>query len=235
MQEKKYRHEYKYVSPEYILQYLESRVASVLQKDSHVGKNGAYNIRSIYFDDAANTCYFENENGTDPREKFRIRIYNGSKEHISLELKQKERGKCHKMAAPLPYEVCMAIMRGEIPLARNDDSFLFKKLVAQMQGRALRPVVIVEYERVPFIWQQGNVRVTFDRNIRSSDAIMRFFDEAIPSRPVMSAGTNMLEVKFDEFLPDFIYELLQTERLQQTAFSKYEVCRRFSMAGTMIR
>ena len=92
----KWRHEYKYFSPEYLLQVLEDRVERVLNKDSHTGPNGFYHIRSIYFDDMENTCYYENENGTDPREKFRIRIYNNSPDRISPESKQEYQGKCLK-------------------------------------------------------------------------------------------------------------------------------------------
>ena len=102
----KYRHEYKYVSPEIILATLEKRARAVLAPDPHAGKNGGYSIRSIYFDDIYNTCYHENENGTDPREKFRIRIYNCSAERISLELKQKENSKTLKLSCPISKEDC---------------------------------------------------------------------------------------------------------------------------------
>ena len=51
----KWRHEYKYFSPEYLLQVLEDRVERVLNKDSHTGQDAFYNIRSIYFDDMENT------------------------------------------------------------------------------------------------------------------------------------------------------------------------------------
>jgi hypothetical protein len=44
----------------------------------------------------------------------------------------------------------------------------------------------------------------------------------------------MVEVKFDELLPDFIYELLQSSRLVQTAFSKYYLCRRYNITGESI-
>ena len=233
MEEKevKWRHEFKYVSPEYILSYLEKRTGAVMSRDSHTGERGLYAIRSIYFDDIDNTCYRENEDGTDPREKFRIRAYNCSKKRISLELKQRERGKCHKISCPLPLEVCEEIMAGKIPRVQGDEPFLLKKLIAQMRLRALRPVVIVSYERVPFVCHFGNVRVTFDRNIRSSADIAGFFEPHLASRPVLSAGVNMIEVKYDEFLPDYIAEILQTGRLQQTSFSKYYLCRRYNMAA----
>ncbi len=231
MSAKKFRHEFKYVSPEYILLELEQRVKSVLDLDRHTGPAGFYNIRSIYFDDIYNTCYLENENGTDPREKFRIRIYNRNSERISLELKRKERGKCLKSSTPLSLDFCKEIMEGKIPQVKDEYPFLVKKLIMQMQAFALRPVVIVEYDRIPFIWKEGNVRITFDRNIRSGNIIEDFFSEELAARPIMPLATNMIEVKFDEFLPDFINELLQTNRLEQTAFSKYYLCRKYSILG----
>ncbi|HAZ97214.1 MAG TPA: VTC domain-containing protein, partial [Treponema sp.] len=93
---KKYRHEFKYLSPEITLSAIEQRLDAILQRDKNAGEKGEYAIRSIYFDDIFNTCYLENENGTDPREKFRIRIYNCQKNRISLELKRKENGMCLK-------------------------------------------------------------------------------------------------------------------------------------------
>ena len=100
-----------------------------------------------------------------------------------------------------------------------------------MHFRALRPVVIVAYERVPFVYPDGNVRVTFDRNLRSSSNIEDFFNPQAAFRSVLPVGTNMMEVKFDEFLPDFINETLQTSALQWNSFSKYYLCRKFDIQG----
>lgn len=230
----KYRHEYKYVSPEVILAVLEKRANSVLSLDSHVGENGSYSIRSIYFDDIYNTCYHENENGTDPREKFRIRIYNCNAQRISLELKQKENSKTLKLSCPISKEDCNLIMNGKIPEIQNDTPYLLKKLVSKMQYSDLKPVCIVAYERVPYIYKIGNVRVTFDRNIRSSSDIKGFFSNSTAFRPVMEKNINMMEVKFDELLPDYISSLLQTGLLRQTSFSKYYLCRKYNLQGTII-
>ncbi|MBR1714976.1 MAG: polyphosphate polymerase domain-containing protein [Treponema sp.] len=227
----KWRHEFKYLSPEYILSYLEKRTGAVMLHDKHVGEKGFYAIRSVYFDDMYDTCYYENESGTDPREKFRIRIYNCSGDRISLELKQREKSRCHKISTPISFDDCRTIIDGGIPDVSDDSPYLLKKLVMQMRSRLLRPCVIVSYERVPLIWKAGNVRVTFDRNIRSSSDIASFFDPRLACRPILPAGTNMIEVKFDEFLPDFINEVLQTGRLSQTSFSKYYLCRKYNMAS----
>ena len=223
-----FRHEYKYVSPEGLLSSLQKRLSAIMPLDSHT-TDGQYAIRSVYFDDLYDTCFWENEDGTDPREKFRIRIYGASKEHITLELKRKECGKCLKTSCPIPFETCQEILEGKIPHLESTQHYLLKKLISQMQFRAMRAVVIVAYERVPFVWREGNVRVTFDRNIRSSSKLQSFFDEDLPCRPVLPAGVNMMEVKFDELLPDFIAQMLETRVLQQTAFSKYYLCRKFAM------
>ncbi len=224
----KFRHEYKYVSPEVVLAVLEKRVSSVLALDSHTGEKGCYSIRSIYFDDMYNTCYHENEDGTDPREKFRIRIYNCSSARISLELKQKENGKTLKHSCPISKEDCETIMNGNIPEITNESPYLLKKLYSKMQYSGLKPVCIVAYERVPYVYKIGNVRVTFDRNIRSSSDIKGFFSEKTAFRPVMARNVNMMEVKFDELLPDYISSLLQTTLLRQSSFSKYYLCRKYN-------
>jgi len=208
---------------------LRVRLTGLLSLDSHVGPEGMYSIRSLYFDDYNDRCYRENEAGTDPREKFRIRIYNHSSERISLELKRKVRGKTQKRSCPLTKEQCLLLMEGKIPRAEADAPALLQKLALQMQTALLRPKVIVEYDRVPFVYPFGNVRVTFDENIRSSDRMDLFLEKELPARPIMPSGQHVLEVKFDEYLPDVVYRTIQMEDLQQTAYSKYYLCRRYSL------
>lgn len=105
---------------------------------------------------------------------------------------------------------------------------LLRKLTLLMMTRRLRPVVIVEYERFPYIYKNGNVRITLDTNISSSSAVETFLDRKITGRPVLPLGQQLLEVKYDEYLPDFIYRSLMLQSLQQTAFSKYYICRRYT-------
>lgn len=97
-----------------------------------------------------------------------------------------------------------------------------------MLTRRMRPVVIVEYDRIPYVYANGNVRITLDTNISSSQATDRFLEEIVPKRPVMPLGQQLLEVKYDDYLPDFIYRNLQLDCLRQTAFSKYYLCRKYT-------
>ena len=226
--ERKYRHELKYQVTDGQIQLLRNRISHLLPLDSHVAQSGSYCIRSLYFDDYDNRCLKENENGTDPREKFRIRIYNGSAEKISLECKRKERGKTHKTSCPLTQEQTRQLMAGKVLPDIGSQPPLLRKLTMQMMSRRLRPVVIVEYRRIPYVYKNGNVRITLDTNILSSSEVETFLDPRISGRPVLPVGQQLLEVKYDEYLPDFIYRSLMLPNLRQTAFSKYYICRKYT-------
>ena len=175
-----YRNELKYLVSAQQMALLQCRIQHLMRADVHADAKGGYEIRSLYFDDAWDSCMLENEMGTDPREKFRIRIYNHSPERITLELK---------------------------------------------------PKVIVEYDRIPYVERLGNVRVTLDQNISSSGDLDGFFREHIRKRPILPAGQHILEVKYDEFLPDAIRCNLQLQNLRQTSFSKYYLCRKYGRSG----
>lgn len=226
-----YRHEYKYLISDAQAAMLRARLRGLLTPDPHGGEGGSYNICSLYFDDMFNSCYYENENGTDPREKFRIRIYNRSADRITLECKRKERGMTLKTACPLTEAETRLLMRGELLPISEDQPPVKKKLLLAMHQKRLRPVVIVDYSRIPLICRQGNVRITLDSNICSSGNAEGFLSSDFAKRPVLPTGQQLLEVKYDSFLPDVIYRALMLESLQQTAFSKFYICRKYTIKG----
>lgn len=222
-----YRNELKYVCTEGELTLLHARIGLLCQPDPHAGSDGIYRIRSLYFDDSENRYYYENENGDDPREKFRIRIYNASRDRITLECKRKERGMTAKESCPLSLREYEMLLEGKL-LPNQTQAPLLKRLTLLQQQTDLKPKVIVAYERTPFVYPFGNVRITFDRNIGSSTDLAAFFDAELPLRPVLPVGKQVLEVKYDELLPDFLYSAMSLGSLQRTAFSKYYLCRRFT-------
>ena len=224
----KFRNELKYICSEGELIQIHSRIQMLCDADAHVGPEGIYNIRSIYFDDLQNRYFFENENGTDPREKFRIRTYNASDSRITLECKKKERSMTHKDSCQLSKEQYQKILDGTLS-ASDVNSTLLEKFYLIQEQRHLQPKVIVAYERTPFVYTFGNVRITFDRNIGSSTDISAFFDPYLPVRPILPLGKNILEVKYDELLPNFLYDAMSLGSLRQTTFSKYYLCRKFTV------
>lgn len=226
---KKYRHELKYKCTEIQLQLIRHKLKGVLKLDKHAQKEGKYTITSLYFDDYRDSCYWQNEDGVDPREKFRIRIYNHSTERIALECKRKERSKTQKRSCTITEEQCRLLMKGITPEITEDTPEVLRQLVLLMKQQRYMPKVVVEYERIPFINKCGNVRVTLDMNISSSTYIDSFLDERIPKRPVMPLGNHILEVKYDEYLPDYIKSCINIDYLMQTAFSKYYICRKYTI------
>lgn len=226
-----FRHEYKYVCPLDKMVYIKNSVDALMELDYHAREQGEYAVRSIYFDDYYDSCYKDNIYGVDPREKFRIRIYNGDSSKITLELKQKQKSKTKKISCLLSREVCEEIINGELPDITAIDSVLYRKFCVQLQNRKLSPKVIVEYDRIPYVYGDGNVRVTFDKNIRSSNQCSDFLEQDLFFRPIMEMNKHLIEVKFDEFLPDFISQIVEHEDLKQSSFSKYYLCRKYSLGG----
>lgn len=222
-----WRHEYKYLITNGQLEVLRTRVQSLMLPDPYTNGQGTYRIRSLYWDDYNNICYYENENGVDPRQKFRIRIYNNADDNVKLELKRKFNGMCQKTSCNISPKEFDRLMNNE-PLKVDAQRPLLNLLLNEINTRGYRPVVVVDYNREPFVYPIGNVRVTFDTNI-SSGMIQDFFNDNAHLRPILPVGIQILEVKFDDLIPDFIYRALQLDDLVQTAFSKYYLCRKITI------
>lgn len=227
----KYRHEYKFLADEKDLCLIANRLKNLMPLDSHAGAEG-YCIRSVYFDDYRNSCYYQNEAGTDPRAKFRIRIYDASAERITLEKKSKKSGMTLKESAVLTREQFDALMHGRTFPVRVQEEENWPEVLQQfsvlVQTRQMKPKVIVEYQRIPYIYKEGNVRITFDKYLTASRQVERFLEPQLLRCPVMPAGRHILEVKYDEFLPAALKNQLELGNLKQTSFSKYYLCRRYS-------
>lgn len=229
----KFRHELKYKCNAGQIAIIKNRIRNFLELDKNVQKGQGYLIRSLYFDDYYNSYFYENENGTDPREKFRIRIYNCNKQRIALECKRKQNGKTHKTSCLLTEEQFDIIMKGSHFSDINSLNPLLRKFVLLVKTKLLKPAVIVQYYRIPYVHKLGNVRITLDLWISSSVEFEEFFSTELKVRPVLPIDEHLLEVKYDEFIPDYIKEILQTENLQHTAFSKYYLCRKYTIRGVL--
>ncbi|MDE7285860.1 MAG: polyphosphate polymerase domain-containing protein [Lachnospiraceae bacterium] len=221
-----YRHELKFLVSDAQLELLRYRLKLLMPQDFHQ-KEGVYTVRSLYFDDFSNSCLEENENGNDPRRKYRIRIYNGSDETIKLEKKIKCRGMTRKISREISRKDCLSYMSGRTPQLTLDSAELEKELYTEIKINGMCPVTVVEYERCAFVEPRGNVRVTFDKNISGSEAIGQFLERKVIAVPLLPKGNHVLEVKYDELLPEYIAQALEIGVLQRSAFSKYYYARNY--------
>lgn len=219
-----YRAEDKFQCSEMEMRILQSRVSAVLKADSNQSDPFGYKVTSLYFDDIYDSCLRDTVSGVGIRQKYRVRIYNNSLKTIKLEIKYKRYNRVHKKSVGISMEQMNALIHGEriedLRPAADSPVTIFNAAISQ---RGLRPKVIVEYDRKAYVFGTGNVRITFDRNVRASRKIMEFGNAALMYTPVRGIN-NVLEVKYDEFLPCFIAQLMEMGNMNQSTFSKYRMC-----------
>lgn len=219
-----YRVEDKFCCSQEELYSIQRRLDCVLKSDSNENSLDGYSISSLYFDNLRDSYLSDTVDGNNIRRKYRIRIYNNSFDLIKLEVKEKVNNRINKLTRTITIEDMQKLMRGECiekETTLSDPIFLFN-LAIQTEG--LRPKVIVTYERKAFVFEPGNVRITFDRNIRCSDRCFDFGKHNIVY-DFLRENDSVLEVKYDEFMPQFLLQLLEVGNMQQTAYSKYQLCR----------
>lgn len=248
----KYRHEQKIEISYGDLLALRSRLQAVMKPDSHA-KDGRYIIRSLYFDDDKNKALREKLDGVNKREKFRLRCYNGDMDFIRLEKKSKINGLCNKQSVRLTTAQVEALLAGKapvvatgtreadlgkapnatdgegtVPSAQATDTGLTapltREFISKMRSQGLKPKTLVEYTREAYVFAPGNVRVTLDYNLRTGLDGTDFLNPDCVMVPARDAPA-ILEVKWDEYLPDIIRDLVQLSGRHAAAFSKYAACR----------
>lgn len=218
-----YRHEWKHEIDLSDRLAIRQRLGAIAQPDSHA-VNGRYLIRSLYFDTPGDRALREKLDGVSRREKFRLRYYNGDAALIHLEKKSKWGGLGAKESAVLSAGEVQAILEGELEWMARSGRTLVWELHEKMRTQLLRPKTIVDYTREPFVYPPGNVRVTLDSGIRTGLNCSGFLDPDCPTIPAGNAPA-ILEVKWDEYLPEIIRAAVQLPGRRTSAFSKYAACR----------
>ena len=215
------RHEIKYSISVLQAELLKYRLGAMLRPDPHVKADGSYFIRSVYFDDPDFTAYNEKLSGVKERTKYRVRFYNFDDSVIFLERKSKDGDFSGKDSVRLTREQADALLRGDDSLRRAPG--LLGEL-GRLRCGVWRPVVIVDYDRWPFIYQAGNVRVTIDANVRTCPYSTDCFNPRLLTVPVLDDDEAVLEVKYDAFLPAPVRALIDGVPKQRCAVSKYTKC-----------
>lgn len=219
------RHEHKhYINlADYYL--LKTKLRSLMKIDSNANSDGKYFIRSLYFDNDCNKVLLEKLNGVDNRDKYRIRIYNKNNKVIHFEKKSKKSGICFKTSVSITKEECKKILLGNVEWLKNSDYELLRELYVQTSICKMKPKTIVDYDREAYIYDAGNVRVTFDSNIRTGIYNTDMLDNVL-TVPIIN-DCIILEVKYDKFLPETIANIIQLGNRRSLSVSKYALCRMY--------
>ena len=139
-----------------------------------------------------------------------------------LEKKEKIESRCYKKSCKITVDEYNQIISGDIiDLIFKTEKKLIKELAVDMIVHNYEPKIIIDYERIAFIEEITNVRVTFDMKISASYQLEYFLDREYQSFYVLPSGMNVLEVKFDYILPSYIRNILESYSFNQGSFSKY--------------
>ena len=222
-----YRHECKHLVNYADSLYLIERLRACLKQDAHAKQDGSYHIRSLYFDSLYDKALFEKLAGVPVRDKYRIRYYHFDPSFLRLEKKEKRYSAGAKRSMPLDAKEAARILQGDDEFLKTSSQALAREFYLALHTQILIPKTIVQYRRYAFIYPVANVRVTVDTDLRASADVRHFLDRRVPMAPMLEKGGSIVEVKWDEFCPEFILDLVQMENRQTAAASKYALCRQF--------
>ena len=216
-----FRHELKYLINRRDMDSCISRISRFAGFDEHASGDG-YLVRSMYYDDMDCSAYEDKENGVRGRYKFRIRMYDMDDSFICLEKKIKEGSFVRKESAVLSTEEYDMIRCGKTDHLLGRKEPAANDFAATSRINRLHPEVIVDYHRIPFVYEHGTVRITFDTDIKAvnSNDIMR---KDAPAYNVLPTDVLIMEVKYTEFLPEIFTAILPIEGCR-LASSKYVMC-----------
>ncbi|MCZ8522070.1 MULTISPECIES: polyphosphate polymerase domain-containing protein [Paenibacillus] len=228
----KFRHELKFMINRHQHYLISHKLKHLMKRDEHAGATGEYHIRSLYFDDMHNTALHEKLGGLRDRYKYRIRIYNIQDHIIHFEKKIKRSDYIAKVKASLTREMYESIVGGDYEVLNVPGKPFLTELYNEMTYKMLRPKVIVDYIREPYVCPNGNVRITFDKELRTGLHSTDIFNKHLDPVRAIDEDLMILEVKFDEYIPEYIRAALQLDGLQRQSASKYVICRKFLKFNT---
>lgn len=222
------RHELKYFISQGQYQVLSRLLGNVLWHDEHADDQNEYHIRSLYFDTIYNTAMHEKISGTADRNKYRIRFYNFSDRFIRMECKTKIDTYISKRSVPISRNLCEQLIAGDPSGLEHSASGLMRDVFREMRINLLRPAVVVDYVREAYVHPAEEVRITFDKQLRSGLCGTDIFNKHLPVYPPFKNPDQIiLEVKFNRLLPSYISTLLSQAvgNAHRSAISKYVICR----------
>jgi len=194
----------------------------MMELDSHTPESGRYIIHSLYFDDYKDISVYFGDAGLSERFKWRIRYYGDDLSYIVLEKKEKKEGRCHKESCKITLDEYNDIINKDaFDLLFDTDKDLIRKLAIDMITKNYRPKIIIDYERIAYVEEITNVRVTFDMKISASYELENFLDGDYQNFYILPSGVNVLEVKFDSILPSYLRNIIESYSYKQGSFSKY--------------
>lgn len=191
------------------------------------GSGGAYRVSSIYFDSPALSDYYDKAGGFFKRKKIRSRIYapwrESAADEVWLEAKLRTNlltAKERMLLSGAEWELFRTGRYGELLATDARDPQTMKNIVWRAMEASVRPAILVQYLRSPFILDAPcPVRITFDRDIVACHQQDFWYTPFVT--PVAGGDEVVLEIKFSSAVPHWLSGLVRAFNLNRISFSKY--------------
>lgn len=186
-------------------------------------------IQSLYYDTADNRLIRASLEKPTFKEKLRLRCYglNDCDKDVFVEMKRKYDGVVYKRRITCKELQAQAVLGGA------SDTQIGKELeyFARFYGE-LYPKMLIIYDREAFCAKQGeeqglrqsawqgDLRITFDTNIRYRTDNLNFYS-SLSGKELTTIGKILMEIKTGTALPLWLCAVLDKERIYKTTFSKY--------------
>lgn len=221
-----FRKEIKYVISRVEFLRLTKHLDALMQRDTN-GVNGTYIVRSQYYDSQGDRDLYDNLDGVMEKRKIRVRIYSPDDQYAKLEYKCKSNTDGKKYSLTITREEALLMEKRQYGFLLNYDEPLAKTLYVKMMQGGYMPKTIVEYKRTAYMHAVSDVRVTFDTDIRSGVAPYGIFGKDLAYIPLIEGDRGVLEVKYNDFVPSTLKQVIQEINSLPEASSKYSKARSY--------
>lgn len=219
-----YRHELKFIMTPANALLLKRYLYQLMEIDPNGDDLGRYMVRSLYFDTLGGSAFFDKIDGVEYRKKYRIRYYNNDTDFIRLESKLKIDDLSKKTQERISLDIAQHLMNGEIEEIQLKPNSVLTDFALDIKLNALRPSVIVDYQRTAYLHKALDVRITFDELIRSRVYDTDLFKTDYASITVLEPEEVVLEVKYNDIIPSTIADVIKHTPMTRLAVSKYAYC-----------
>ena len=223
------RYEFKYLLTESVAKEIEREVSYFMDYDGYVHPEmgNRYTVRSLYFENEQLSNFNEKVDGIKKRKKYRLRSYSSKVDHsipVFFEEKGRVNQRTYKNRTQIKYEhlnlftECVSNLQLKEIYSNNKliEVFSYERI-----KKNLYPLVLIEYERRPYINKYGLLfRMTFDSNIRAMLSSSLYSSNEHNVWKLCRPGYTILEVKFERSIPPWFHRIVQCYNLSRISISK---------------
>lgn len=215
-----WRYEYKYLLPVTAKVALMQQLRPLMKLDQHGDEQG-YRVTSLYYDDQEQSAYFDKIDGDSERTKYRWRAYNLQPASLRLEIKIKKNNLVDKKSQSMSVDQFNKSLTGQSFFDEREMTGVEKIFFIKNKTCLFKPQIVIDYQRLALIDEASQTRITFDQNLTFSSQTSNFLTEELNQKLILEPGYDMLEIKYQHFLPNYLQQLLSQSHLWPVAASKY--------------